>query len=421
MKKHNKKGFTIVELVIVIAVIAILAAVLIPTFSNLVKKANLSNDQQNVRNMNTALAVEVIPDSKFATAGDAINGLYREGWNAGKLETYSNGFHYAYSLEKNTMYLLDETDTVVYPQEEVDKSTLWGLYDDNSNEVLEGIKKYIAITNITSKDHYEASFTSEGYIIDLNGHYIAVGNTSNESYVTADYGIVLSGATQGEHSTSNYTVLTSEEAELYAQSGHGSLTLKNKIITSPIFCTGQCTYLFEDCIFYGNGHIESTYDNMDEIVSITVKNCQFMDTEENTWCIATWGQSVNIIGNTFSNLGRRGAMMIYSDGHHESNVTISGNTFDGIVGANYTFMRFLEGDGTNPTFKSVTIENNNFKSLGLGSGLIRIYSDSLKNAETAAKFTFSNNTVNSSITSDKYIENDTDAGDYKNAFVAGLK
>lgn len=105
-KRNNKKGFTIVELVIVIAVIAILAAVLIPTFSNIVKKANLSNDQQNVRNMNTALAVEVIPNSKFATAGDAINGLYREGWNAGKLETYSNGFHYAYSLEKNTMYLL---------------------------------------------------------------------------------------------------------------------------------------------------------------------------------------------------------------------------------------------------------------------------------------------------------------------------
>ncbi len=42
MKKMNKKGFTIVELVIVIAVIAILAAVMIPTFSGLVEKANES-------------------------------------------------------------------------------------------------------------------------------------------------------------------------------------------------------------------------------------------------------------------------------------------------------------------------------------------------------------------------------------------
>ena len=42
MKKMNNKGFTIVELVIVIAVIAILAAVMIPTFSGIVKTANES-------------------------------------------------------------------------------------------------------------------------------------------------------------------------------------------------------------------------------------------------------------------------------------------------------------------------------------------------------------------------------------------
>mgnify|MGYP004582624527 CR=1 FL=1 len=50
MKKSNKKGFTIVELVIVIAVIAILAAVLIPTFTNVVNKANESKDIQQARN-----------------------------------------------------------------------------------------------------------------------------------------------------------------------------------------------------------------------------------------------------------------------------------------------------------------------------------------------------------------------------------
>lgn len=49
MKKSNKKGFTIVELVIVIAVIAILAAVLIPTFTNVIDKANESKDMQAAR------------------------------------------------------------------------------------------------------------------------------------------------------------------------------------------------------------------------------------------------------------------------------------------------------------------------------------------------------------------------------------
>jgi len=50
MKKTNKKGFTIVELVIVIAVIAILAAVLIPTFSGVIEAANENAAMQAARN-----------------------------------------------------------------------------------------------------------------------------------------------------------------------------------------------------------------------------------------------------------------------------------------------------------------------------------------------------------------------------------
>ena len=68
MKHTNKKGFTIVELVIVIAVIAILAAVLIPTFSNLIKKANESKDTQLIRNLNTALATNVEEEKTMAEA-----------------------------------------------------------------------------------------------------------------------------------------------------------------------------------------------------------------------------------------------------------------------------------------------------------------------------------------------------------------
>lgn len=55
MKKLNKKGFTIVELVIVIAVIAILAAVMIPTFIGIVDKANESAALQEAKTTHTAL------------------------------------------------------------------------------------------------------------------------------------------------------------------------------------------------------------------------------------------------------------------------------------------------------------------------------------------------------------------------------
>ena len=58
MKRNNKKGFTIVELVIVIAVIAILAGVLIPTFAGIVAKANKSAVEQETRAALTVILAE---------------------------------------------------------------------------------------------------------------------------------------------------------------------------------------------------------------------------------------------------------------------------------------------------------------------------------------------------------------------------
>ena len=56
--KKSKKGFTIVELVIVIAVIGILAAVLIPTFTNVVANAHKAAAQEEGRNVIVAYMAE---------------------------------------------------------------------------------------------------------------------------------------------------------------------------------------------------------------------------------------------------------------------------------------------------------------------------------------------------------------------------
>lgn len=65
--KNSKRAFTIVELVIVIAVIAILAAVLIPTFSSLIEKANVNSDTAAVKQMNTYLSTDEQINGKPAT------------------------------------------------------------------------------------------------------------------------------------------------------------------------------------------------------------------------------------------------------------------------------------------------------------------------------------------------------------------
>ncbi|MEI6132436.1 MAG: prepilin-type N-terminal cleavage/methylation domain-containing protein, partial [Bacillota bacterium] len=54
-----KKGFTLIELVVVIAVIAILTAIAIPAFSNVMSQANASVDAANVRMLKQAGAMYI--------------------------------------------------------------------------------------------------------------------------------------------------------------------------------------------------------------------------------------------------------------------------------------------------------------------------------------------------------------------------
>ena len=59
---NTRRAFTIVELVIVIAVIAILAGVLIPTFSGIVTKAQESKVLQEGKNTYTEIYAADIED-----------------------------------------------------------------------------------------------------------------------------------------------------------------------------------------------------------------------------------------------------------------------------------------------------------------------------------------------------------------------
>ena len=116
MKASKKRGFTIVELIIVIAVIAILAAVLIPTFSNLISRANESVDIQAARNMNTFLAT-----AKYTDGVNSILDVYDVFEDSGfKVENYSplyKGRHYYYDIGYNQILYVDDGGTVLYPEE----------------------------------------------------------------------------------------------------------------------------------------------------------------------------------------------------------------------------------------------------------------------------------------------------------------
>ena len=109
MINSKKKGFTIVELVIVIAVIAVLSAVLIPTFSNLVRKANISSDTVLAKNLNTALSLYEA-ENEVATFEDALEGIKEHGYLIANLNTKTSGCFFVWEKDTNQILLVDSKD-----------------------------------------------------------------------------------------------------------------------------------------------------------------------------------------------------------------------------------------------------------------------------------------------------------------------
>ncbi len=124
MKKNS--GFTLIELVVVMAILAILAGVAVPAYSGYIKKANEAADQQKIEAVETAMASALamegydkiaastyfdvaINDKTVTVTGDNLkDGATNKVWN---------NFKTFYGLEDNatcTITLKEKTVTDIY-------------------------------------------------------------------------------------------------------------------------------------------------------------------------------------------------------------------------------------------------------------------------------------------------------------------
>lgn len=111
--KRQQKGFTIVELIIVIATIAVLASVLIPTFSNLIKQSQEAKDTALISDLNKGLAMS---GTKFDTMHDALTAVDE---NIGIDVTKINA-----AATKNEILFDSENQCFVYLKEGETKPTI---------------------------------------------------------------------------------------------------------------------------------------------------------------------------------------------------------------------------------------------------------------------------------------------------------
>lgn len=145
MIRRTKKAFTIVELVIVIAVIAVLTAILVPTFISISNKADKASDTSLVTNLNTALKMaesdnEIYEDHKLSDANecmnDAVLDLKAYGFNIDQLATKSDQ-KLLYSSRENRFYLSDNEEIATkYPTAAEKVQYLWAVQNSlTGNEI----------------------------------------------------------------------------------------------------------------------------------------------------------------------------------------------------------------------------------------------------------------------------------------------
>lgn len=215
MNKNCKKGFTIVELIIVIAVIAILAAVLIPTFSNLIKRANVANDTALVRNLNTALAADGA--KQHDTMREALAAANAFGYDVSKINAKADGNEILWDSYNDCFVYKDESGINYIPDSQIkgkagEGAQLWHIANKGISDISSEYSNYLGegtyagtlnvSTGFDVGDHTEVTaveYTGKGenVIIYMNGGTLTVteNNATAQQYFygSASQAVITTG------------------------------------------------------------------------------------------------------------------------------------------------------------------------------------------------------------------------------------
>ena len=113
MKKNNKKGFTLAELLIVVAIIAVLTAIAIPVFTTQLEKSREATDMSNIRAAYAEVMANYLANgahtgskgTESATEATVTARQTKDGWQNpenGTLQARVNGTEYPVPFSAKT-------------------------------------------------------------------------------------------------------------------------------------------------------------------------------------------------------------------------------------------------------------------------------------------------------------------------------
>ena len=161
--KQNRKGFTLAELLIVVAIITVLVAISIPIFSKQLEKSRRAVDVDNCRTLRSALATSMIDgtiqitDPRTAIVLMLYNYQKSTSGNRVGLSPYLDGGVYQLSASNNGLQAADRT---VAKQAGFDMSALKEMQKKVNNSFCgviifsSGASYYIEGTDIKNPTFY---------------------------------------------------------------------------------------------------------------------------------------------------------------------------------------------------------------------------------------------------------------------------
>lgn len=77
---RNEKGFTLIELMVVVAIIAVLVSIAIPSFISATSSAKVKTCQANLRTIDGAIQVYYAEIGAYPTVAQLSTGTYLKAW-----------------------------------------------------------------------------------------------------------------------------------------------------------------------------------------------------------------------------------------------------------------------------------------------------------------------------------------------------